>query len=408
MGLQRFPMSGFHGGWNLRDAPQTLEPNEAQDLLNVTLADVIGALEERSGKTRFDTGLAGVADNIRPWYPNDATKYLAASIGGSIYFISSIGVPTLKFAGTAGTVWSFEQAEDVAGNPFLWCMNGTDTPKKIDATGVVSDWANSPPNGTVIKLWKNRMAVSGVAATPQRIFLSDIGDPENPALAYDLNWVDIKGTEEDLDPVTNLVVFTDFLYVFKRKSLWAITVSNAPWDNERVASNLGCEGRFQSCVLQTKLYFFNRTGIWSIQSDGRVTEESDPIKPLWTTRVNMTVLDKVRMMVTPQNRVMCALPLDNSATNNYVLELVPNLNFRRVGLSRSVIMPSVCLHDWPIASFCNFRPATTDVILAGDATTGRSTDCSMARTTMARPSRLIGSQGGALLSMRSPSSACGA
>jgi len=171
MGLQRFPLSGFAGGLNLRDAPQSLEPNEAQDLLNVTLADVIGALKQRDGKTRFDTGLAGRADNLRTWYPSAGIKFLMASINGDIYTIDPLGNATLKFAGSDGTIWYFEQGTNVANQPIMWCMNGVDPPKKMDAGGVLVDWTNSPPNGTLMKLWRNRMAISGVAGSPQRVLL---------------------------------------------------------------------------------------------------------------------------------------------------------------------------------------------------------------------------------------------
>lgn len=372
MGLQRFPLSGFSGGWNLRDAPQALQPNEAQDLLNVTLADVIGALQQRAGKTRFDntTPLTARVDNFQVWYPDTSgsLKYIFASVDGDIYRINASGVPSLLYNGTSGTIWDFEQATDVANNLYMWCMNGTDPPQKIDTAGAISAWGGSPPNGTILKLWRNRMAVSGVAANPQRVFFSDIGNPEAPVGDYSTNWVDIKGTEEDLVPITALESFSDDLYTFKVKSIWAITNGNSPWDNQRIATGLGTEGRFQTAILQSKMYFFNRQGVWSLTSDLRVTEESDPIKPLWSTRVNPTALTKARLIASPKNRILCALPLDNNAQNSHVLEFVPNLNFRKIGLRRSLTMPSICLHDYPVSAFCIFRPGAEDLLYGAEST----------------------------------------
>lgn len=373
MGLQRFPLGDFSGGWNVRDAPQSLETNQSQSQLNVTVADVIGALSQRLGKTPFGNQLPYAIDNIRPWYPSESTKYLIASAGGRIYRISATGVPTELFIGTAGTIWNFEQATDGTGAPYMWCMNGTDTPQKIDAAGAIAVWANNPPNGTIMRLWRNRMVVAGHSAHPQRLFFSFIGDPEkgddtNPTDAeYGTNWLDIKGTEEDLEPVVALEVFGDDLYGFKRKSIWAVNNSNSPWDNQRITVGLGCADRYQTCVLQDKMYFFNNSGIWSLSAGTlQLKEESDNVKPLWTTRVNHSQLSKARMMALPNNRIACALPLDSSENNNYMLELIPGLSYKRVGLRRSILLPSVCPHDYKIHAFCPFRPGDQDVVIAAD------------------------------------------
>lgn len=373
MGLQRFPLGDFNGGWNIRDAPQSIETNQSQSQLNVTVADVIGALSQRQGKVPFGDGVPYPIDNIRPWYPSESTKYMFASAGGRIYLISATGVASELVVGTLGTIWSFEQSTDAAGAPFMWCMNGTDTPRKVDAFGVVHTWANNPPNGTLMRLWRNRMTVSGHPDHPQRVFFSFIGDPEqgdddNPTDAeYGTNWLDIKGTEEDLEPIVALEVFGDDLYVFKRKSIWAIQNGNSPWDNVRITVGLGAADRYQTCVVQDKMYFFNNSGIWSLSAVNlQLKEESDNVRPLWTTRVNHGQLHKARMMAMPNNRIACALPLDSAENNNYLLELIPGLSYKRVGLRRSVLLPSVCPHDYQVHAFCPFRPGDQDVVIASD------------------------------------------
>lgn len=374
MGLQRFPLGDFNGGWNTRDAPQSLETNQSQSQLNVTIADVIGALSQRGGKTRFGSALPYAIDNLRPWYPDDSTKYLVASAGGRIYLISATGVPTELFIGTSGTVWNFEQATDATGAAYMWCMNGVDQPKKIDASGAIHVWANNPPNGKVMRLWRNRMTVAGHKDHPQRVYFSFIGDPEkgdtiNPTDAeYGTNWIDIKGTEEDLEPIVALEVFGDNEFVFKRKSIWSITNSNSPWDNNRITVGLGCADLYQTCVVQDKMYFFNHSGIWSLSSELQLKEESDNIKNLWVTRVNHSQLSKARVMAMPNNRIACCLPVDSSENNNYMLELIPNLSYKRIGLRRSILLPSVCPHDYEVHALCAFRPGDQDVVIAADHT----------------------------------------
>lgn len=371
MGLQRFPIGQFQGGINYRDASQQLEANEAQDGLNVTLAPLIGTLQERAGKMRFDSsGMpgAGPIDNMMTWYPDGTTTIIALSINGTIYFCTPSGVLTSIFAGTAGTTWAFVDNEDASGTPMLWAMNGVDPPKKITSSGTVAGWANTPPNGTMLSVWKNRMIVSGVAATPQRIFFSNIADPENPTTGYGVQWKDVRYTEDDVDQVTGLMVFADWLLAFKRNSLEGITNGNPPWDSSRLAS-LGMESRFQSCIVGDKAYFFNRTGLWSLSTEGALNEESSALNPLWTTnkaphQINFQALGKVRVIDTSNARVLCAMPLDGSATNNYVMELIPNLNFRRLGGRHYVLLPACMLHSYPVSAFAKLRTASADVTVA--------------------------------------------
>lgn len=372
MGLQRFPIGKFQGGINYRDAAQQLEANEAQDGLNVTLAPLIGTLQERAGKTRFDSsGMpgAGPIDNALAWYPTTATTVLALSINGTIYFCTAGGVLTSIFAGTAGTTWAFVDNEDAAGTPLLWAMNGVDAPKKITAAGSVSSWTNAPPNGTILAVWKNRMVVSGVGTNPQRVFFSNIGDPENPATAYGTQWKDIRYTEDDMDQVTGLMVFADWLLAFKRNSIEGLTNAAPPWDSSKLTS-IGMESRFQCTICEDKAYFFNRTGIWSLSTQGAISEESSALSPIWTETtaphtLNYTQLGKVRLITSPKNRVLCALPLDGSATNNYMIELIPHLNFRRLGGRHYVLLPACMIHDYHISSFTKLRLTGSDVIVAG-------------------------------------------
>lgn len=371
MGLQRFPIGNFHGGWNLRDAPESLQPNEATQVLNVTLADVVGVLTQRAGKARFDTAgfpAATVVDNMRSWA---TASVMALSINGSVYTCDVGGVLTLRVTGTAGTVWSFEQATDAANTNYLWMMNGVDTPRKMTTGFVVSNWANSPPNGRVLKMWKNRMCVSLVDGTKQRLFFSNIGDPENPATAYGTQWADIKTTDDDLDDITDLNVLGDYLYAFKRRSVWKVTNGNPPWDNQRLGSP-GAYARFQTVELpaEGKLYYLSAGGIYSIDTQGNIDEESDAINPLWTgmqPRVSMNYYTAARIMATPQGRILATLPMDSATANNFVIELMPRMNQRKVGGGNPRIFPSLVLHDYKVSAMCRFQPnvAAPEVIMAG-------------------------------------------
>lgn len=369
MGLQRVPLSDFSGGLNTKDGPFNLEPNEAQDLLNVILTER-GALAQRDGKTRFDTSGAPAAtpiQHMRNWYPIGVDRRLICSINGTIYSCSTSGALSILFAGTAGTTWSFEQGQDSAGVDYLWCINGVDTPKKISTAGAVSNWLNTPPNGTMLRLWKNRMCIGGVTAFPQRIFYSDIANPESPSATYGTNFIDIKTTDDDLDPLTWFEVIADHLLVFKKQSVWQVYDSNS-FANQRLGSP-GCENRFMSCVSEDRCYYFHRSGVWSTNGADSPVYEAEAIENYLIENLNYTQIAKVRMAASRDRRVFVAFPLSVDTENSRLLELVPYLRrARREGARAS--NGAWTMHDYNVAALATFRPVDVDVLMAADTVEG--------------------------------------
>lgn len=364
MGLQRWPINDFRGGLNTKDGPFELEPNEARDLLNVTLTRR-GAISQRLGKTRFDSSgfpANKVAEHMRNWYRTPSDRRLMLSIDGTVYECSTVGALTSKNAGTAGTIWSFEQATDAAGTQYLWMLNGSDTPKKYDGT-TVSNWANSPPNGTMMRLWQNRMVIAGVAATPQRLFWSAIGDPESPATTYGSNFKDMKITDDDLDPITWLEVLGDYLVVFKRQSVWVVTDPNT-FATRRIGSP-GCEDRFQSAVIGGKVYYFHRSGIWSTGGVNAPVFESVKVENYITDNLDYSKVAKVRVAASRDRRLYVAMPFTASAGNNRLLEFIPDMVTAGTQGSRSARTGAWTVHDLPVASLATFRPINTDVLMGG-------------------------------------------
>lgn len=369
MGLQRVPLSDFSGGLNTKDGPFNLQPNEAQDLMNVVLTER-GALEQRAGKTKFNTNWPAspaIAENMRNWYPNGSSRRLMMSINGTIYSCSTGGVLTSIFAGTAGTIWSFEQAQDSTNVDFLWCLNGVDTPQKISTGGVASTWGGGPPVGSMQRLWKNRMCVAGRASFPQRLYYSDIGNPELPVTQYGTNFIDIKTTDDDEDPITWLEVIGDHLIVFKKQSVWQVFDSNS-FANQRLGGP-GCEGRFMSSVNEGRCYFFHRSGVWSTGGADSPVYESEAIENFITDNLNYGEIARVRVASSRDRRVFVALPFLDSDQNNRVLELVPYLRrARREGARAS--NGAWTAHDYNVSCMATFRPVDTDLLMGADTVSG--------------------------------------
>ena len=114
--LQRVPINNFRGGLNTRDGPFDLQPNESPDLMNVTLTSLVGQLQMRQGKTRFDSNSpANTIDYARQIVLGSTVRFLMCSVNGSIYSCDPGGNFVLRFIGTVGTVWTFEQMPDASG-----------------------------------------------------------------------------------------------------------------------------------------------------------------------------------------------------------------------------------------------------------------------------------------------------
>lgn len=362
MGLQRFPFGDFRGGLNTKTNPADLQPNEAQSLLNVILT-ARGAMEQRFGKTRFDSSGFPATKRLeyaKPWYFG-STRLLLGTIDGSIYSSTTGGAFTERFNGTDGTLWAIETAVDSTNSARAWFVNGVDNPKKWDGSaGSVSDWANSPPNGTCLLMWKNRMIVAGVAATPQRVFFSDVGNPESPASQYGTNWIDFRAGEDDFDPVVDLALLGDQLVVLKKSSVWVV-YDPVTFSNRRVGAP-GPNARFQTDELMGRLYFVNQDGIWSTNGVNAPRLESNDIQDQFYDVVNFSVIDKARVCCTREGRVFVAIATGGSSVNNRIFE-------QFLGMAEQVgkIKAPWLIHDYPCSSLVVFRPVAANVLLAGDS-----------------------------------------
>lgn len=375
MGLQRFPIGNFTGGVNLRDNPFELNNNEAQILLNVSLS-TRGSMGRRKGITRFDTsghpvGVGSIADNLKAWYPNNGGKYLFCSIDGDIYITDQSGAMSLKLNDNPSRIWCFESMEDVAGNDRLWAICGqvTSTPRKFDNALTISNWTatlGSVPNGSMLKVWKQRMIVAGVSGKPMHLYWSDPNNPESwPAN----NFLIVSGSEDDIDPITWIDTIGDTLLIFKRKSVWAI--HDPVTFSVRRLGGQGCYGRFQSAVIKGKCYFFNAKGIWSTQGIN-VDQESELIDPIFQeSNFFAAIAGAVRVCAGANNHLyVCwgdySLQVGPSpiSVNITSLELIPDLRARQRPQGRPVITAG----PWLFHHFSENPRAITNFEIADGST----------------------------------------
>lgn len=351
MPLQRVPINNFRGGLNTRDGPFDLQPNESPDLLNVTVSNLVGQLQVRQGKARFDTsGMPSTAaDNMQQVVLGSTIRWIMLSINGSIYSCSTSGTVAKLFSGTSNTVWSFAQYPDASGVDKVWCMNGVDTAQEWNGTAsTTSDWAATTgtlPAGNMVKVYGNRLWVTGVAATPQRIFFSPFGDPEATTAAY--GFIDLRGPEDELDSFIDFGELGTRLYAFKRNSVWVI---NDPTTlaNRRLGAP-GVASRFQVIDFNEKLYWFNAQGIWST-AGVTIAYESGSINSWFPSNLNYAAIATARLTATRDSypRLLLTVATGAHTVPDTMIESVPNINFRRIGGRRYLLLPAYFIHTLPM------------------------------------------------------------
>lgn len=360
MSLQKVPINNFRGGLNTRDGPFDLQPNESPDLLNVTVTNLVGQLETRKGKERYDvSGLPALpVDNAKQVVIGAAGKrFLMLSINGGVYACNPSGEIKKLHAGTAGTVWDFEVYSDVAFKDWVYMGNGTDAMQKWDGEAAATvTWTATKgaiPLGGVVCVWENRMFVTYVGANSQRLYFSEFGDPEATIAEY--GFVDIRGSEEDLDSIQDLAVLGARLIVLKRRGVFFI--SSAVTMLNRHIGGPGAWGRFMTAELEEKLYFFNPQGIFAT-GGVEVVMESGSINNWFPQHLNREKYENARLVVTKDTypRLLLAVSTGTSEENDKLIEMVPKINFRRIGGRRYLLLPAFMLHTIAATSLATWNP----------------------------------------------------
>jgi hypothetical protein len=370
MGLARFPINDYRGGWNIRDNPAELQANETPYTSDFTLTPV-GQLKQRRGTTPWSRAALGAGSpiyNMRRWVVGSGAtiEMVMASVEGDVFSIP-VGTQeaTSRFAGPNETIWTFEPSRDRSGRDYLWMVNGTSAPQRWDGIEAATRaWAGTVParECTLLKSWKNIMFASGNPAAPYRLYWSSIGDPET---GLTTNFIDIGTVDDDQDPIMDLAVLGDNLVVLKRNSIWAV-YDPITMNNRRLGTP-GCEGRFQTAEVNNRLYYFSRYGIFSVGPSGDINNESDQIRAVFTGEnnpldsLNTSRMDKPRVFGTYADRILTAVPVNGETENNRVYEIIPQINARRTSGRRYATDSSIMRHRLGLSSMVSILPNATFV-----------------------------------------------
>lgn len=173
-----------------------------------------GKLTRRMGQTQLgaDTGTTGV-NNITHWV-SGTTNIAIKAIGKTL---KSLSGATWANHGAAPTFTTAGDINFCFAAGYLYAFNGNDSPKKVGQT-TSADVATIPAGAWAV-WFRNYMFVGGVASYPNRIYFSNLGDPETYTAA---DYIDIE--PGDGDALTGGIVSgPDKIFFTKRHSVHYLT-----------------------------------------------------------------------------------------------------------------------------------------------------------------------------------------
>ena len=271
---------GFSNGWNSKASAITMPSDslaDAQDI-NISYGDIskrLGSLAINSAAISGTPIVHGLAD----WQTPAGQRYLVVTAGSKIFQTADLGSSLTDITGSATiTAGANNQDTFCALNGKLLICGGTtpDAPLQWTGTGNVATLAGSPPTGNICVTANNFAFISGIAATPSRVFWCNVIDPGTWPVG---NYVDFKA--DDGDKVTVLCEFNQNLIIFKRTKigqLWTVPPSSAASVQlgplTQIIPNVGCpgsqcldktdDGRIAFLGTNNHVYLFDGTNLQDI------------------------------------------------------------------------------------------------------------------------------------------------
>jgi len=251
-------LSAFHGGINLKTNPLLIKPEEGRIVKNVNLNE-IGTLQKCKGYSIF--GNQPTSDDVLSLYAfykigTTTERFLLRDSGGNVYkydFTNNTWGTAIATGLSTTAIPCWETYKNLALR-----FNGVDKPKKYDGS-TLTDLEGNPPNGSIVRLFKDRVYVAGVSPNYSTIYYSKVGNPEDwpPFNNFDVN-------ANDGDRIIAMEPLFDSFLIFKEFSIWEYKVDrrNNPATLRYITLDIGTTSRRSVVNINGILYFFNRKGVY--------------------------------------------------------------------------------------------------------------------------------------------------
>ena len=248
--IKEYKQSVFYGMNNSKDAS---ELKYEAELIENFIISTKGKLIRRKGLTLQGTD-------------SDSYKGLGLThrIAGSTK--TQIKVENTVIKALSGGVWSTLsggtgltaglEMNFCATNDYIYGFNGTDYVKKINASSVTS--VVGIPQGKFAIWWRNYMFVSGVASYPNRIYFSEIGNPESFPVD---NYIDIEPGTGDV--ITGIIGGSERVTISKNYSFHYMNGSGTnTFAVYQIPVDFGCPS-YRALVNVG-------TDVWCVDTEGRI------------------------------------------------------------------------------------------------------------------------------------------
>jgi hypothetical protein len=241
--------SNFSQGLNTKSAPYLLDEGlgslPSRDLSNVQ-GTVAGAIVKRNGLVTLATPATALTSlTVSEATP---TNTLVGATGTTLVSVTSGGtVTSIKTGVTSNVRWEFISAPVVSGQGPVYGVNGADTPQQwsgATAGTACVNWTNASgavavPNGKYCIYANNQAFITGVTATPSRVFWSALADPTNwdPASLTGAGFADFD--PNDGQSITAIGKVGPYILVAKPRKLWVIADTGTA-TIRRISDQVGC------------------------------------------------------------------------------------------------------------------------------------------------------------------------
>lgn len=272
---RHYGINDFSGGVNLRDAPDSLPPNQAQDAWNVSLSEK-GLLYARLGFSKY---------NQTPYNQSAVTRLFEWKSGGSVIVQSGASL----YRDTSGTPFkTFTTADPAAFADFtgrLYFTHPVDGMFYYDGNTVTA--VPTGPKGKTMAAWLDGLWVAGDPAQPTRLYRSKLGDGTVWDTASGAVTNDIRDGPTASQPIVCIHVGVGFdqqtrpaLIVAKRNSTHRVYDSSTGAYITLDAST-GAASPQSMVALLGRVFVLSERGIYATNGLSPLVLLSQPLEPLF-------------------------------------------------------------------------------------------------------------------------------
>jgi hypothetical protein len=354
-----FELGSFAGGVNVRDALNSLAPDELRKGENIIL-DERGAGAKRLGcisQGTFGVGADRIISSYTFYRTGAVPQVLIHTSAGKLYYTNDPSANPITWVQiTTGLSTSVPMGFETFNGK---CYMGDGVSNYASWDGTTYTTFASAPKGRLLRVWKDTMWISGIPGTPDRTYSSDPGDAETFGVS---SWVDMGKGDGD----SSIALATDgtFLIFSKREKIYVmydpVTFANRIADAEK-----GSESHNSWIHFDAQMYFVSRRGICQWRGDAPAIPISLKVDPIFRPDIlNINALTN-SWGYAYENRVGWALPEVGQTIPTLQLEYYPRL-VQKAGQPGPFMFQRL-----PASVFVRVRSGTSEVLYAAHNTTNK-------------------------------------